>query len=45
MIVIHVYGKNKYFFLGGGGYLKVSFSIRKLLKIFTSFLLEDEMLV
>lgn len=33
------------FFWGGGGYLKVSFSIGKLLKIFASFLLEDEMLV
>lgn len=44
MIVIYVSGKNKYFFWGGG-YLKVSFSIGKLLKIFASFLLEDEMLV
>lgn len=32
-------------FFWGGGYLKVSFSIGKLLKIFASFLLEDEMLV
>lgn len=45
MIVIYVSGKNKYFFFGGGCYLKVSFSIGKLLKIFASFLLEDEMLV
>lgn len=33
------------FFLGGGGYLKVIFSIGKLLKIFASFLLADEILV
>lgn len=46
MIVIYVSGKNKYFFFFRGGcYLKVSFSIGKLLKIFASFLLEDEMLV
>lgn len=44
MIVIYVSGKNKYF-LGGGGYLKVFFSIGKLLKIFASFLLADEILV
>lgn len=33
------------FFGGGGGYLKVIFSIGKLLKIFASFLLADEILV
>lgn len=45
MIVIYVSGKNKYFFFWGGGYLKVIFSIGKLLKIFASFLLADEILV
>lgn len=47
MIVIYVSGKNKYFFFFGGGlgYLKVIFSIGKLLKIFASFLLADEILV